>query len=323
MGAAEFRFKTGVLLILIIFLYCIPSLVLSAEYQGQNLSGANIYSPGDIKKRTQDRNKEIQTLDRQIKALEADKDWLILKINTIEDSGRKADKNLKMSVTNKEKKIAGLRKTKSRLESLASQTSGTLDAENSQALIPGKKASAAQKKAKSSSTNITPQKKALKTGSVSSDFAKTPGEYNELSRAQLETAINKAGLNDWVEIVGTDTCLRLETRLPILFSSGSAKIAYEYKVFIKKLSAFLKPYDVKIQVNGYADTVPIHTKNYPSNFVLGAARAAGIVHLFVNYGLKPSIFKIESSGEYRFASEGVSKPKSFERRAEVTVIFSG
>ncbi len=80
---------------------------------------------------------------------------------------------------------------------------------------------------------------------------------------------------------------------------------------------------MKILVNGYADTVPIKNKKYPSNFELGATRAANIVHHLVGHGLKPSIFKIESTGKYRFASKGMSKQKTLERRAEVTVIFSG
>jgi chemotaxis protein MotB len=115
----------------------------------------------------------------------------------------------------------------------------------------------------------------------------------------------------------------MKTTLPILFSSGSATVAREYKLFLKKLAAFLKPYDVKVLVNGYADTVPIKSKKYPSNFELGAARAANIVHQLVRSGLKPAVFKIASPGEYRFAAKEMSKQKSFERRAEVTVIFSG
>jgi len=100
-------------------------------------------------------------------------------------------------------------------------------------------------------------------------------------------------------------------------------VSKEYQSFFKKLASFLKPYDVKVLVNGYADTFPIRTKQYPSNFELGAARAANIIHALVKQGLKPSIFKIETTGEYRFAAKEPSKQKSFQRRAQVTVIFSG
>ena len=139
----------------------------------------------------------------------------------------------------------------------------------------------------------------------------------------MQAANEKVGLQDWVEIVGSGTCLRLETTLPILFPTGSAVIAGEYKPFFRKLAELLKPYDVKILVNGYTDTVPIHNKKYPSNFELGSNRASNVIHQLVAYGLKPSIFKIESTGEYRFAAKKSSTQRAFERRAEVTVIFAG
>jgi hypothetical protein len=47
-----------------------------------------------------------------------------------------------------------------------------------------------------------------------------------------------------------------------------------------------------------------------------------IVHQLVGHGLKPSIFRIESTGKYRFAAKGMSKQKTLERRAEVTVFLS-
>ena len=95
----------------------------------------------------------------------------------------------------------------------------------------------------------------------------------------IEDAVKKAGLEDWVEVMESDgSCAKINNTLPILFSSGSAALAKEYKSFLRKLARFLKPYDVKIYVNGYADPDPIHTKKYPSNLELGASRAANVVH---------------------------------------------
>ncbi|MBI9092169.1 MAG: OmpA family protein [Desulfobacterium sp.] len=140
---------------------------------------------------------------------------------------------------------------------------------------------------------------------------------------ELRGAIKKAGLQDWVDVVGDGTCVRIENQLPILFASGKANLVNEYKVFLKKFARFLKPYDVRIHVDGYADTDPIHTARYPSNFELGATRAANIVHELVRNGLKPSVFKIGSTGEHRFYANKTSKRKLLERRAQVSVIFSG
>ena len=313
------KFKVYVPLILIILCLFFPSIIWSAGYQEQKLFDGDFYSSEDLREKIEAHTQEIQVIEDQIKALETDIDWLVLKINQIQDSGRTASSKLKKSISKKEKMINTLLKSKTRLESLVMYYSETLESGKKQDLgkILRKKTSsrkiqkepAVQNEAKINVESISPEKKS--------------SEYAEINKTQLQTAVNQAALGDWVEIIGTGTCLRIETTLPILFPTGSAKVANEYKSFFKKLAQFLKSYDVKIFVNGYADTVPIKNKKYPSNFELGATRAANIVHQFVSNGLKPSIFKIESTGKHRFAAKGMSKQKSLERKAEVTVIFSG
>ncbi|MCP4671356.1 MAG: OmpA family protein [Desulfobacula sp.] len=315
----------SVLFILFVFT---PSLVLSAGFQEEKLFDGDFYSSEELREKIEIHNSEIQVLTNQIKSLETEIDWMVLKINQIQDSGRKANSNLKKSISIKEKKISNLLKTKERLETLVQYYSALLE--------PGEnKGFSRAKKVKIGVKNITPGKiipKSQPDSKAKSGASFQPAlsgieqnqiENQAISKSQLQAAINKAGLNDWVEINGDQTCLRIETTLPILFPTGSAKVANEYKSFFQKLAQFLKPYDVKVLVNGYADTVPIHNKKYPSNFELGATRAANIVHQLVDNGLKPSIFQIESTGKYRFASKGMSNQKTLERRAEVTIIFAG
>ena len=326
MGSLLVNNKLKILLPFILIILCafFPSSIWSAGYQEQKLFDGDFYSSEDLREKIEIYNREIQVLDGEIKALETDIDWLVLKINQIHDFRRTANINLKKSITSKERKVITLRKIKNRLEQLVQHYSAMLGIKKGQELedilrkkdpaYQIKKTSALQKKAKINVEEITPRTPTI---------AKSPDQSDPINKAQLQSAINQAGLNDWVEIVGTGTCLRIETTLPILFPIGSAKLANEYTSFLKKLAGFLKSYDVKVLVNGYADTLPIHNKKYPSNFELGATRAANIVHQLVSYGLKPSIFKIESTGKYRFVAKGMSKQKSFERRAEVTIIFSG
>ena len=289
--------KSNRIIPLIFFVLClvIPSIIWSAGNQEQKSFSTDFYSSRDLKKKIKQYNKEIVVFNNQIKALQTDIDWLVLKTNQIHDSGRTIPSKLKLAIPKKQKKRDALLKTKNRIEHLLQKYTSALESSKKETKI--------------------------KTEFIASEIGSD--EYKTVSRAKLKTAIEQAGLNDWVEIIGTGTCLRMETILPILFPSGSAKIANEYKPFFKNLAALLKSYDVKILVSGYADTVPIHNKKYPSNFELGAARAANIVHQLVNYGVKPSIFKIESTGKYRFAAKGMSRQKSFERRVGLTIIFSG
>ncbi len=314
-------------IVFILFIFT-PALVLSAGFQEEKLFDGDFYSPEELREKIENHNSEIQIIVNQIKNLETEIDWMVLKINQIQDSGRKADSNLKKSIIIKEEKISHLSKTKGRLESLVQHYSLLLEPGDKQDISRAQKANIEIK-------NITPgqiipkhkpdsnAKFGVKLESALSSTEQNRIINQTVNKSQLQAAVNKAGLNDWVEINGTQACLRIETTLPILFPTGSAKVANEYKTFFQKLAKFLKPYDVKVLVNGYADAVPIHNKKYPSNFELGATRAANIVHQLVNHGLKPSIFQIESTGKYRFASKGMSKQKTLERRAEVTIIFAG
>ena len=284
-------------------------------YYEEKLIHTDAYSTMELKSILEDYQIKAGVLDTQIAEIKKDIDWLILKINRIQDAGKKAPHGLKESVSDKEQKVKTLLKEKTRLETILSHYKKEFDSRK-----------------KIESDKILATKSPKQQEASGTILAKTiPPKVsksivdpsNTIKKSQIEAAVKKAGLGDWVEVNGDDTCLRIETTLPILFSSGSAKVSKEYRSFFKKLASFLKPYDVKVLVNGYADTVPIRTKKYPSNFELGATRAANIIHELVKQGLKPSIFKIETTGEYRFAAKEPSKQKSFQRRAQVTVIFSG
>ena len=137
----------------------------------------------------------------------------------------------------------------------------------------------------------------------------------------LKKKIFSLGMENWVELIQDVTPLCLKNRLPILFSSGSAAIVKGYEPFIKNLAILVKGYDVRIIIDGYADTDPIRTRQYYSNFELGAARASAIVHSLVKFGAKPSVCKISSTGEHRFDSHKASEWKNLQRHVDITVYF--
>ncbi|MCP3943376.1 MAG: OmpA family protein [Desulfobacteraceae bacterium] len=291
-----------------------------AGYNEKKLLNTDPYTTMELKLVLENYQVKIDVLDTQISEVKKDINWLILKINRIQDAGQKAPYGLMKSVKAKEEKSKTLFKEKTRLEIVSSYYKKEFDLSKKRELDKILVLEQEEVVEEIIVKKVVPQ--------ILETIEKVPlqpivDEFNTIQKIDLETAVKSAGLADWVEINGDVGCLRIETTLPILFSSGSAKVAKEYHSFFKKLADFLKSYDVKILVNGYADTLPINTKQYPSNFELGAARAANIIHELVKQGLKSSIFKIETTGEYRFAAKEPSKQKSFQRRARVTVIFTG
>jgi chemotaxis protein MotB len=255
------------------------------------------YSIEELGRLIKDYQSQVRVFDTQIKDVENNLNWLELKIKRIEDSGRKVQNQLKASVKKKKEKRGLLKKRKSQLEKVVDRYE------------------VSYKNMKSS----LQQKTSIKSRSIETIVGKPSRKVSD-----LEIAIKQSGLSDWIEVSSReDGCFIVKNTLPILFSSGSASLAKEYHSFLGKLAGFLKPYDVRVFITGYADSDPIKTLKYPSNFELGASRAANIAHGLVKFGLKPNIFKIGTTGEHRFAAKEPSKKKSFQRRAQITVVFSG
>ena len=83
-------------------------------------------------------------------------------------------------------------------------------------------------------------------------------------------------LQNWVAVdISTD----------ILFGSGVARLSARPSPALQRLAAALKPLPNAIRVEGHTDDRPINTAAFPSNWELSAARAASVVHLFMDRGI--------------------------------------
>nr|WP_319493619.1 OmpA family protein [uncultured Desulfobacter sp.] len=263
------------------------------------------YSNIELETLIKDYRAQLEVSNEQILDTRKDLEWLIVKINRISDSGRSIPKLLHDSVELKKNKISKLERQHKFLSATVEKYLQIYDTKNDR-----------DKSATQIRVSATPD--------MEHGAEKAGKSIASANLPDIAQAVKQAGLGDWVDVLASDgSCAKINNTLPILFPSGSAALAKEYKSFLKKLAMFLRPYDVKVYVNGYADTDPIHTQKYPSNLELGASRAANVVHEMVKAGLKRDIFKIGSTGQYRFAAKSESLTKNFQRRAQLTVVFSG
>jgi chemotaxis protein MotB len=118
----------------------------------------------------------------------------------------------------------------------------------------------------------------------------------------------------WVEV---------EIRTDILFPSGVATLEPAAVSVMKQLADTLKPFPNPIRVEGHTDNRPISTRAFPSNWELSSARAASVVHLFTESGLKPARLAVIGLGEYRPANDNTSAEGRNANRRVVLVILSG
>ncbi len=229
---------------------------------------------------------QIRFIDLEIEKLQSNMNFLQFKIEQMESEHRFVPPKMRESIKFKKFKLKALRSLRNRYENLIHKGKEPLSSD-----IP----------------------------------SKTMQQTNDISveriYGNIMNQVKNAGLSDWLEPLSQSPCTCLATRLPILFSSGSAKIPKGYQSFLQKLASFLKNHDVRILVKGYADTDPIHTKQYPSNLELGASRAASIARALMGYGIKPSVFEVASTGEYRFISRKPVKWKNLQRHATIQILF--
>ncbi len=254
---------------------------------------------------------QIQFIDMEIDTLKTNLRFLQVKIDRMKIQSRQIPEKMKLSVIFKKNKIETLTSLREYYWNLLNEEKRT-----AAAISPPKKMVT---KSRPASQPIEKQNEDHKK-----PLAKNPTpsiKKENYGGNQIVKQIHDAGLSNWLAVLSQGNCTCLETRLPILFSSGSAKIPKGYQSFLKKLAQFIKDYDVRILVKGYADTDPINTRQYPSNLELGASRASAIARALMHYGIKPSVFEVASTGEYRFTSKVPVKWKKLQRHAVIRILF--
>lgn len=146
-----------------------------------------------------------------------------------------------------------------------------------------------------------------------------------LKRIAVEVQAAMAGLIEQGLVVvrpGTNW-LEIEIKTDILYSSGSAEISHGAMTTLDKLSDILKPFPNVIRIEGHTDNVPINTRIFPSNWELSAARAASVVHLFMQRGVEPTRMSVEGLGQYRPIGDNKTSAGRDQNRRVVLVILSG
>jgi chemotaxis protein MotB len=109
----------------------------------------------------------------------------------------------------------------------------------------------------------------------------------------------------------------------ILFGSGVARLSGPANPVLQRLADALKPFPNAIRVEGHTDDRPIQTSAFPSNWELSAARAASVVHLFMDRGIAAQRLAVMGFGQYRPATSNVNVTGRNANRRVAVVILGG
>jgi len=106
------------------------------------------------------------------------------------------------------------------------------------------------------------------------------------------------------------------------FESASAKVSPGFRGTLNKISNALNQVEGKIIVAGHTDNIPIQTYEFPSNWVLSAARAAAVADAMTREDqIDPNRVEIRAYGENKpIDSNDTAMGRAANRRVEIIVL---
>ena len=107
-----------------------------------------------------------------------------------------------------------------------------------------------------------------------------------------------------------------------MFDSGSDVIRPEGIATLDIVATSLTTIGNHIRVEGHADSVPINTARFPSNWELSTARAHRVMYRMVsNYGMSPQHLSVSGYGEWRpVASNSTAEGRAKNRRVDIVIL---
>ncbi|HHV83538.1 MAG TPA: OmpA family protein [Tepidanaerobacter syntrophicus] len=110
----------------------------------------------------------------------------------------------------------------------------------------------------------------------------------------------------------------------VLFDSGKAEIKDDAKKILDKLAPILIESHRQIRIEGHTDNLPIHTKEFPSNWELSTARAVNVVkYLIEQHNMSPYIISAAGYSEYRpIAPNDSERNRALNRRVDIIILKS-
>lgn len=153
-----------------------------------------------------------------------------------------------------------------------------------------------------------------------SDQGETAVPIQEIAR-QIKEALGELQEAKLIEVRSEPQRVEIELKASILFGSGSARVQPEAMPVLERIAAILTPFPNSIEVSGYTDNDPIRSFVFPSNWELSAARAASVVHLFADSGVRPERMAAIGYGEYQpVTGNDTAEGRSKNRRVILAIL---
>ncbi|TCO77485.1 OmpA/MotB family protein [Marinisporobacter balticus] len=142
------------------------------------------------------------------------------------------------------------------------------------------------------------------------------------SEEDFITFLRENNLFSQVKIVQNEKGLLIRFKDSVLFNSGKADLSEAGYNVLNQIGDKLKTIDNDIVVEGFTDNVPIHTKEFPSNWELSVSRAIQVVKFFTeDKAVDEKRISVSGFGERNsIDSNDTSEGRANNRRIEITIL---
>ncbi len=143
----------------------------------------------------------------------------------------------------------------------------------------------------------------------------------EEQMAQFLDAIQKAGLEQSTRVLRENAGIVIRLPDDILFETASAELRSEALPTIARLATVINQVrGTAVRVEGFTDSRPIHTPQFPSNWELSVARALSVVQALIASGVDPARLSAAGYGPYHpVAPNETPEGRAQNRRVEILV----
>ncbi len=144
-------------------------------------------------------------------------------------------------------------------------------------------------------------------------------------RDQIGQRLEEEGMEDDVSMAISERGLVLQFTDHVLFDTAQAILLSEALDILDVLGPKLKQVPNQIRVEGHADSRPINTPQFPSNWELSTTRATSVLrYLLESHDLDPEQLSASGYGEYRpVATNETVEGRAMNRRVDVILLRLG
>ncbi|TXG98046.1 MAG: flagellar motor protein MotD [Nevskiaceae bacterium] len=157
--------------------------------------------------------------------------------------------------------------------------------------------------------------------SGSTGYSKAKADL-KLMAAEVQKSLGGLIDKGMIKIHANPLSLEIEIKTDILFASGQAGLSDTAAAPLMKLAEILGRFPNAMRIEGHTDNMPINTVAFPSNWELSAARAASVVHLFMEQGVDPKRMSVEGWGEYQPVGDNATAEGRNRNRRVVLVVLA-